>query len=151
MPGKMMLQLYNLLHGILRNDRDLGFWRYFTLCPMPTSFSNSQGRLCYPFTEWAPSVYFEDDTAVNLEEQLARSRRIKCSLCGVKGAALGCYENGCGKSFHVPCARKFRECRWDSDHFVILCPLHISSKLPCQMSISQVKKGRSNLNGAFSV
>ncbi|KAK9706992.1 hypothetical protein RND81_07G166000 [Saponaria officinalis] len=104
--------------------------------------------------EWAPNVYFEDDTVVNLEEELARSRRIKCSLCGVKGAALGCYEKSCRKSFHVPCARKLRECRWDSDHFVILCPLHASSKLPCEMSTSQasrVKKGRSNLNGKFLV
>uniref|UniRef100_A0A803MIN0 Uncharacterized protein n=1 Tax=Chenopodium quinoa TaxID=63459 RepID=A0A803MIN0_CHEQI len=91
-------------------------------------------------TEWAPNVYFYDNIAVNLEEELTRSRRIKCSLCGVKGAALGCYEKSCRKSFHVPCAKKLQECRWDADHFVILCPLHASSKLPCELPITQVRK-----------
>uniref|UniRef100_A0A6N2M7L3 PHD-type domain-containing protein n=1 Tax=Salix viminalis TaxID=40686 RepID=A0A6N2M7L3_SALVM len=56
--------------------------------------------------EWAPNVYFEDDNAINLEAELARSRRIKCCCCGLKGAALGCYEKSCRKSFHVPCAKK---------------------------------------------
>lgn len=62
----------------------------------------------------APNVYFEDDTVVNLENELSRSRRIKCCCCGIKGAALGCYEKSCRKSFHVPCAKLTPECRWDS-------------------------------------
>ncbi|XP_021904770.1 protein BREAST CANCER SUSCEPTIBILITY 1 homolog, partial [Carica papaya] len=48
-------------------------------------------------TEWAPNVYFENDTAINLEAELSRSRRIKCCCCGLKGAALGCYERSCRK------------------------------------------------------
>ncbi|KAG6416766.1 hypothetical protein SASPL_124204 [Salvia splendens] len=64
--------------------------------------------------EWAPNVYFEDDTVVNLENELYRSRRIRCSCCGIKGAALGCYDKSCRKSFHAPCARLTPECRWDS-------------------------------------
>ncbi|XP_043700084.1 protein BREAST CANCER SUSCEPTIBILITY 1 homolog [Telopea speciosissima] len=90
-------------------------------------------------TEWAPNVYFENDTAVNLETELARSRRIKCSCCGIKGAALGCYEKSCRKSFHVPCAKLVPQCRWDGENFVILCPLHTSSKLPCETSGPQEK------------
>lgn len=106
----------------------------------------------------APNVYFEEDDAVNLEAELKRSRRITCFFCGVKGAALGCYETSCRKSFHVPCAKLTPECRWDyvrlkyvpsdlyfikksasltlfslfQDNFVMLCPLHANSKLPCE-------------------
>ncbi|XP_047308481.1 protein BREAST CANCER SUSCEPTIBILITY 1 homolog [Impatiens glandulifera] len=91
-------------------------------------------------TEWAPNVYFEDDKAINLVAELARSRRIKCSFCGIRGAALGCYDKSCRKSFHVPCAKLTTQCRWDSNNFVMLCPLHASAKLPCELSDSQVKK-----------
>jgi BRCA1-associated RING domain protein 1 len=110
----------------------------------------------------APNVFFQDDNAINLESELMRSRRIKCSFCGIKGAALGCYEKSCRKSFHVPCAKKTPECRWDyvrmliqlsktlhlkyailtilfflQDNFVMLCPLHASSKLLSEVHISQ--------------
>ncbi|XP_010275915.1 PREDICTED: protein BREAST CANCER SUSCEPTIBILITY 1 homolog [Nelumbo nucifera] len=95
-------------------------------------------------TEWAPNIYFEDDTAINLEAELARSRRIKCCCCGIKGAALGCYEKSCRKSFHVPCAKLVQQCRWDTENFVILCPLHSSSKLPNEFSRPQgLKRKRS--------
>lgn len=62
----------------------------------------------------APNVYFEDDIAINLEAELTRSRRIKCCCCGLKGAALGCYEKSCRKSFHVCCAKLIPQCRWDT-------------------------------------
>ncbi|XP_016502913.2 protein BREAST CANCER SUSCEPTIBILITY 1 homolog [Nicotiana tabacum] len=87
--------------------------------------------------EWAPNVYFEEDYAVNLDAELKRSRRITCFFCGVKGAALGCYETSCRKSFHVPCAKLTPECRWDYDNFVMLCPLHANSKLPCEVPRKQ--------------
>ncbi|KAK6782098.1 hypothetical protein RDI58_019894 [Solanum bulbocastanum] len=93
--------------------------------------------------EWAPNVYFGDDDVVNLESELKRSRRITCFFCGVKGAALGCYETSCRKSFHVPCAKLTPECRWDSDNFVMLCPLHANSKLPCEIPGKQTKIGDS--------
>ncbi|KAI4297361.1 hypothetical protein L6164_037256 [Bauhinia variegata] len=104
-------------------------------------------------TEWAPDVYFEDDIAINLEAEITRSRRIKCSLCGLKGAALGCYEKSCRRSFHIPCAKWTSQCRWDMDNFVILCPLHAASKLPCEISDSRQRskkcknKEQSNLKG----
>lgn len=59
-------------------------------------------------------MYFEEDIAMNLEAELTRSRRIKCSCCGLKGAALGCYHKSCRKSFHVPCAKLMPQCRWDT-------------------------------------
>ncbi|MED6120380.1 hypothetical protein PIB30_020394 [Stylosanthes scabra] len=92
-------------------------------------------------TEWAPNVYFEDDNAINLEAEISRSRKIKCGFCGLKGAALGCYEKSCRKSFHVPCAKWTSHCRWDMENFVMLCPLHTSCILPCERS---GVKGKSN-------
>ncbi|XP_059438503.1 protein BREAST CANCER SUSCEPTIBILITY 1 homolog isoform X2 [Corylus avellana] len=91
-------------------------------------------------TEWAPNVYFQDDNAINLEAELTRSRRIKCCCCGNKGAALGCYAKNCRKSFHVPCAKLTPQCRWDTDNFVMLCPLHASSKLPSESPQEMRKK-----------
>ncbi|KAA3466674.1 protein BREAST CANCER SUSCEPTIBILITY 1-like protein [Gossypium australe] len=102
-------------------------------------------------TEWAPNVYFENDKAINLEAELSRSRKIKCSCCGLKGAALGCYEKSCRKSFHVPCAKLVSQCRWDTDNFVILCPLHASSKLPNEKSESQGIRKRCNLRGQLPI
>lgn len=111
---------------------------YFNERPVPDDYDGGSNiihshRNC---TEWAPNVYFQDDTAKNLKAELARSLKIKCSLCGIKGAALGCYEKSCRKSFHVPCAKMVPQCRWDMDNFVMLCPLHTSSKLPNQIDES---------------
>ncbi|KAK6917118.1 hypothetical protein RJ641_017869 [Dillenia turbinata] len=118
---------------------------YFNGKPVATDFDRSSiihsHKNC---TEWAPNVFFENDTTINLEAELARSRRIKCSLCGNKGAALGCYEKSCRKSFHIPCAKSVPECRWDTENFVILCPLHPNSPLPCESPGSQKKKSSSN-------
>ncbi|KAL7089444.1 hypothetical protein ACP275_13G187300 [Erythranthe tilingii] len=88
-------------------------------------------------TEWAPNVYFEEDNVINLETELSRSRKIKCSCCGVNGAALGCYEKSCRRSFHVPCAKLMPQCRWDNENFVMLCPIHAGSQLPNEMPQSK--------------
>ncbi|MED6183341.1 hypothetical protein PIB30_037068 [Stylosanthes scabra] len=96
---------------------------------------------CESHAEKAPNVYFEDDNAINLEVEISRSRKIKCGFCGLKGAALGCYEKSCRRSFHIPCAKWTSQCRWDMQNFVMLCPLHTSCILPCERS---GLKGKSN-------
>ena len=45
---------------------------------------------------------------------MARGAKLKCSRCGKKGAALGCYMKSCRKSYHVPCAAEIANCRWDN-------------------------------------
>ncbi|KAK4782495.1 hypothetical protein SAY86_016597 [Trapa natans] len=90
--------------------------------------------------EWAPNVYFEDEKAINLEAELARSKRIRCSCCGIKGAALGCFEKSCRKSFHVTCAKMTPECQWDNVNYVMLCPLHVTSKLPTEATNTSIKE-----------
>lgn len=61
----------------------------------------------------APQVYFEDDTAKNLESEILRASKIKCTKCRRKGAALGCYSKSCRKSFHPRCAVDVPGCKWD--------------------------------------
>ncbi|XP_048141046.1 protein BREAST CANCER SUSCEPTIBILITY 1 homolog [Rhodamnia argentea] len=103
--------------------------------PVPAGYSGGS-RIIHSHkncTEWAPNVYFMDRLAINLEAEVVRSRRIKCCCCGIKGAALGCYEKSCRKSFHVTCAMKIPQCRWDTVNFVLLCPLHCSCKLPIEI------------------
>ncbi|KAG2249104.1 hypothetical protein Bca52824_088732 [Brassica carinata] len=90
--------------------------------------------------EWAPNVYFNNLTAVNLDAELTRSWRITCSSCGLKGAALGCYNASCKSSFHVTCAKLIPECRWDNENFVMLCPSDASSKLPCEETSPKERK-----------
>ncbi|KAF8114992.1 hypothetical protein N665_0030s0041 [Sinapis alba] len=97
--------------------------------------------------EWAPNVYFNKLTAVNLDVELTRSRRITCSCCGLKGAALGCYNESCKNSFHVTCAKLIPECRWDDKSFVMLCPMDASSKLPCEETSPKGRKRKRTAEG----
>jgi len=61
----------------------------------------------------APQVYFVGETVKNLKAELARGAKLKCSKCGLKGAALGCYLKSCKRSYHAPCAMAITKCRWD--------------------------------------
>ncbi|CAN1270281.1 BRCA1-associated RING domain protein 1 [Linum perenne] len=88
-------------------------------------------RICI---DWAPQVYFEGETIKNLKEELARGAKLKCSGCGRKGAALGCYVKSCRKSYHVPCAMENSESRWDMKNFLLLCPVHSCYKFPSEKS-----------------
>ncbi|XP_020692326.1 BRCA1-associated RING domain protein 1 isoform X1 [Dendrobium catenatum] len=93
--------------------------------------------------DWAPQVYYSGEKVVNLEAELARSSKIKCCSCGLKGAALGCYVKSCKRSFHVPCAYQILECRWDTENYLVLCPTHASRRLPCDKP--KTKKSNSAL------
>ncbi|XP_066368318.1 BRCA1-associated RING domain protein 1-like isoform X2 [Miscanthus floridulus] len=80
--------------------------------------------------EWAPKVWFDGDVVMNLESEIRRASGLRCRRCGLLGAALGCYEKHCRKSYHVPCAVQIIDCRWDAKGHV-LCPEHVSKTLPC--------------------
>ncbi|PHU13450.1 hypothetical protein BC332_14655 [Capsicum chinense] len=82
--------------------------------------------------DWAPQVYYDGDIIKNLEAELARAAKLKCSVCGLKGAALGCLVKSCRRSYHRPCAFELQDCRWDCDNFVMLCPSHKSVKFPSE-------------------
>lgn len=55
---------------------------------------------------------------MNLESELARASKLKCSSCGLKGAALGCFAKSCRRTYHVPCAVDIPDCRWDCVSFL---------------------------------
>ncbi|GAA0166387.1 hypothetical protein LIER_21551 [Lithospermum erythrorhizon] len=84
--------------------------------------------------DWTPQVYYEGDVIKNLEPELARAAKLKCSCCGLKGAGLGCFAKSCRKSYHAPCAYEVQECRWDCDDFLMLCPSHNNLKFPREKS-----------------
>lgn len=91
--------------------------------------------------EWTPRIYFEGETIKNLESELGRAAKLKCSSCGQKGAALGCFAKSCRRTYHVPCAFEIQECRWDCKDFLMLCPSHNSFKFPREKSKSQKSCG----------
>ncbi|CAI9262952.1 unnamed protein product [Lactuca saligna] len=80
--------------------------------------------------EWAPRIYFKNETIHNLESEVARASKLKCDSCGKKGAVLGCYMKSCKRTYHVPCAYYNFDCRWDQVAFLMLCPNHTHIKFP---------------------
>ncbi|XP_050208239.1 BRCA1-associated RING domain protein 1 [Mercurialis annua] len=80
--------------------------------------------------DWAPQVYYVNETVKNLKAELARGSKLKCSKCDMKGAALGCYHKSCRRSYHVTCAMEVSGCRWDYENFLMLCPSHTSVRFP---------------------
>ncbi|KAK9726426.1 hypothetical protein RND81_05G214200 [Saponaria officinalis] len=91
--------------------------------------------------EWTPQIYYEDDTTIrNVDKELARAEKLKCTSCGLKGAALGCFAKSCRRTYHAPCAYEIAECRWDSEDFLMLCPAHSSLKFPSEKSRKSAAK-----------
>ncbi|KAB2089814.1 hypothetical protein ES319_A03G086400v1 [Gossypium barbadense] len=66
----------------------------------------------------APQVYFFGDNVMNLKPELVMGVKLKCSRCGLKGAALGCYVKSCHRSYHFLCAKEIPKCRWDYEDFL---------------------------------
>ncbi|OIW05065.1 hypothetical protein TanjilG_02772, partial [Lupinus angustifolius] len=86
---------------------------------------------------WAPQAYFVDDIVKNLKSEVARGSKLKCSKCGLKGAALGCLVKSCRKTYHAPCAMEISTCRFDHENFLMLCPAHARVKFPNEKSRSK--------------
>ncbi|KAI3876385.1 hypothetical protein MKW98_021237 [Papaver atlanticum] len=88
--------------------------------------------------EWAPQVYYVDETVKNLEMEVARGSKLKCKCCGLKGSALGCFISSCKNTYHFPCAFGISGCRWDNEGYLMLCPSHSGMKFPHE----KTKKGK---------
>lgn len=93
--------------------------------------------------EWSPRVWYKGDTVMNVESEINRASKLRCSRCKRPGAALGCYYKHCNKSFHVPCAMMILDCRWDVENGHVLCPEHASKVLLCD-KVSSPRKESDN-------
>ncbi|KAF3332942.1 BRCA1-associated RING domain protein 1 [Carex littledalei] len=114
--------------------------------------TGSKAKVCYAHEnciEWAPVIYYEGDLLVNLRSEIQRSSKLTCAKCGLNGAALGCFYEHCPKSYHPPCAYRVDGCRWDTVNYCMLCPDHVSEKLPSD-SDPTISDTAANGNGRTS-
>ncbi|KAH7434422.1 hypothetical protein KP509_06G016800 [Ceratopteris richardii] len=119
-----------------------GSMRHYDHEGNPFKVIGSEGKLVHAHircAEWAPDVYFIEDQARNLYAEAMRGLKIKCTSCGKKGAALGCCIKRCRRSYHYPCARAL-SCRWDEEHFIMLCPEHHAEEFPSKQRSERPRK-----------
>ncbi|KAI3889136.1 hypothetical protein MKX03_004299 [Papaver bracteatum] len=100
--------------------------------------------------EWAPKVYYDDKTVMNLESEVARGSKLKCKCCGLKGSALGCFMSSCKNTYHFPCAFGSSGCRWDNEGFLMLCPSHSGMKFPHEKTKKRKKLAKENSSSVHS-
>ncbi|CAI5957030.1 unnamed protein product [Closterium sp. NIES-65] len=72
----------------------------------------------------SPEVHFTKGRFMNVHKELRRSGGLYCTVCGGRGAALGCRVPACRHTYHVPCARRTPGCHFDDDAYVLSCPQH---------------------------
>ncbi|XP_017117386.1 histone-lysine N-methyltransferase trithorax isoform X2 [Drosophila elegans] len=84
------------------------------------------GHDCWVHTNcamWSAEVFEEIDGSLqNVHSAVARGRMIKCTVCGNRGATVGCNVRSCGEHYHYPCARSI-DCAFLTDKSMY-CPAH---------------------------
>ncbi|XP_067634471.1 histone-lysine N-methyltransferase trithorax isoform X2 [Eurosta solidaginis] len=84
------------------------------------------GHDCWVHTNcamWSAEVFEEIDGSLqNVHSAIARGRMIKCTVCGGRGATVGCNVKSCGEHYHYSCARNIT-CAFLTDKSVY-CPEH---------------------------
>lgn len=72
---------------------------------------------------WSAEVFEEIDGSLqNVHSAISRGKMIKCAICEVKGASVGCCAKNCSETYHYACARK-ASCAFMDDKRVF-CPAH---------------------------
>lgn len=80
-------------------------------------------RLC---ALWSPEVYHENDKIRNVMAAVRRGKQLKCSLCGMRGATVGCCVDSCSRTYHIRCAEK-AGCDISALEWILTCPEHARS------------------------
>lgn len=72
---------------------------------------------------WSAEVFEEIDGSLqNVHSAISRGKMIKCAVCEIKGASVGCCAKNCSETYHYSCARK-ETCAFMDDKRVF-CPTH---------------------------
>ncbi len=72
---------------------------------------------------WSPEVYLESGDFINAFDAYRRSRSLKCAVCKLPGANVGCCVKSCAKSFHIGCVIKAGLQR-DDNAWSVNCRVH---------------------------
>ncbi|XP_077525286.1 histone-lysine N-methyltransferase 2B-like isoform X2 [Amblyomma americanum] len=103
--------------GLLRETTEQGVdSRRCVLCGRPGDDSSSKsGRLLYAGQDnwvhvncalWSAEVFEQADGALHrVHSAIMRGRHLRCEVCGIVGATVGCCVRGCPANFHFGCAR----------------------------------------------
>ena len=73
---------------------------------------------------WAPLTTEKDGELVNVASEAARARGLKCAVCKKGGAASGCSNGKCHKSYHIFCAFVDPGATFDEAGFSLTCAKH---------------------------
>ncbi|CAD2216562.1 PHD-zinc-finger like domain/PHD-like zinc-binding domain containing protein, putative [Angomonas deanei] len=75
---------------------------------------------------WCPEVYFstKEGKLVNVAEAVERGQLIKCAKCRRTGATVGCIEESCQLSYHLPCAIEANNVKLNTDCYELCCTRH---------------------------
>ena len=57
---------------------------------------------------YSPQSFHDFENWYNVTKEVSRGRRLSCTVCGLKGATIGCIEDGCKVNVHLPCAIKVK-------------------------------------------
>jgi hypothetical protein len=77
---------------------------------------------------WSPSCFTDRHSLRGVAGELHRAARIKCIICGLTGATLGCHDKRCRRSFHLPCAESEVNFEFWQNGFAVFCGLHRRQK-----------------------
>ncbi|KAH7951874.1 hypothetical protein HPB52_014404 [Rhipicephalus sanguineus] len=103
--------------GVLRDTAEQGVdSRQCVLCGQPGDDScNKSGRLLYAGQDnwvhvncalWSAEVFEQGDGSLHrVHSAISRGRYLRCEVCGIVGATVGCCVRGCPANFHFGCAQ----------------------------------------------
>lgn len=77
-----------------------------------------------PFLCSGISVCRGDGMLAGVKDAIRRGRMLRCRICGLKGATLGCLKRTCRSSYHLPCARE-HGCLLNVEPYAVACPEHV--------------------------
>ena len=94
--------------------------------------SSTTTKLCHETCAmWAPLTVCNDDgTLANVCSEVQRASRLRCFVCKKPGAAAGCSEDKCKRSFHIWCARFAQGTTFDNEGFSLTCAAHSETMPP---------------------